>query len=174
MTQEQQFDIQPQEIERAVVTILSMAQIENDLLRQWVHHLLENPYHEVSLTEYYNGLSDEEKTTFRESEWVRPGLAGQMDLSFPARYRDRKRPGTRVHMFLDESLAKLADALVSYRIEGRPTGDTTSEIHSISGGVLTTVTSSLAARVAEYVAEIQNHWAGVALRLEDQLRQARS
>lgn len=70
-----------------------------------------------------------------------------------------------------EASLRLADAIANYRTAGRPDGDQTYTIMGM-GAPLLNVTTSLAAAIAEFHANVLNVYAGEQLELESALRGA--
>jgi hypothetical protein len=151
------------DVERAACTILARRISARRELADWVARIVAEP----SFTEYLDGaLADDirehrHEITTAES-LVRRGLAGSAAEAL-AEYPERI--GTEyphpLDRSLDEAVWRLGSAVVEFRRDGRREGDRTSDI----GGF--TVTTSLAAAVAEYADRVAEAYASECDRLED-------
>lgn len=90
------------------------------------------------------------------------------DFDYAAMYGTTMKKGKleshlAYHRFMDDAILSLAGAVAGYRHENRPTGDTTTTIDNMSG---ISITSSLAAAIAEYVVSSEN---AIYTRFDDRL-----
>jgi len=148
------------DIERAAVTILSQSLPRHPWLTWWVDSLALHPDESRSLATFAQaapavlpeyGYPTVEPTNAFQAITNGGAYPAPSDADDSPLTTDEAR---RVKLF-DRAIALLAQALVTYRKDGRPDGDQTAELPDA-----VTVTTSLSAAVAEYVQAIQNIWAG--------------
>jgi hypothetical protein len=134
------------DIERAACTILANdAQwIKRPGLRPWVEQITTEP----AFAEYLDGtLAD---AIVDRARFEAPNIIGGLH---------------EIDYMLDEAIYRLAAGVVEFRRANRAEGDQTSPI-----GFGFTVTTSLAAKVAEYVSYLHQSYAVECQRIEDETR----
>lgn len=161
------------EIERVAITLLCHYNTQHPGLRQWVLALGENPDERRSLDRY---IWDETIAFDDHTEPLRAYLVSEgyvvwrrewdRDHSAFSAILDHKPKGehetgneARALLRMDDALLRLADALVEYRVAGRPEGDQTHEILGM-GSPIAIVSTSLAAAVVEFHTRVVGVYAG--------------
>lgn len=131
------------DIERAACTILAkdIRRIMRPELRPWVEQIVSDP----AFDQYLDGpLAD---LILQRARFEMPNIKGGLRES---------------DYMLDEAIYRLASEVVAFRRNGRTEGDQTASI-----GYWFTVTTSLAAKIAEYVAQLHQTYAVEIQRVED-------
>lgn len=164
----------PTEIERAAVTLLARDQAVHPVLKQWVKAIAGDPGEMRHVTVF---AWDERDSEYNDDYSLR-SICQHLGYAYP----DREWSGVNVHSLIwngepageytghkhpanvqyrewngrhDRILLALADAIVDYRLAGRPDGDQTHTIQGM-GSHLMRVSTSLAAAVVEYHANVVN------------------
>lgn len=160
------------DIERATITILSQATIDHPILRAWITELVQDGGAQTDLNTYAassaavlpqpNGDTVSIAALGYATEWPDGLRAAIMDgTAYPAGEADddtRETLRRERAIARDRLIVSLAGELVAFRRGGRVEGDRS---FALGHGnlAIATVTTSLAAAVAEYVTGLENIWA---------------
>jgi hypothetical protein len=186
----------PTEIERAALTMLLQRNHDHVGLRYYIHALASDANEARNLDCYiweavvateYDENEDGERVPVKfqplreicvefgyvcwEKEWDHDQDAFGAILDHKGRGAYAETREGHWMALCDDAAARLADAIQNYRSAGRPDGDQTHTIMGM-GAPLLSVTTSLAAAVAEYHARMLNIYAGENQDLEMALREA--
>jgi len=166
---------EPTEVERAALTILMGGRdyhprADHVGLHYYIKALASDPDEMRSLDMYIwdtvvsttidgdvplGQLCDKAGYVHWHEKWDHENSTYSAILNHESRGRQPANDHERYLALLDDAAARLASAIADYRVAGRPVGDQT---HTISGmgSSLLSITTSLAAAVAEYHSRIVN------------------
>lgn len=149
------------EVERVAITLLYHAaqpggEIQHPGFRAWLHEIGTNGDFRTYINDWAGDQPEllekiaDDGFEWPNGRWGNPGFAGQL-------YGDDRNYRPEYRRYHEQAAFQLALGIISYRMNGRPSGDQTHTIQGMGGSSLMNVSTSLAASIAEYHERVRQY-----------------